>query len=96
MELMALGEVTKIDDKTYYYAINYAALVSPFLAYSEDGLNYVEINGRNISCHSGIVILPLSHDYSELLILNTEPFANLTFAHAGNSYAIKDYFGPHK
>ena len=96
MELMALGEVTKIDDKTYYYAINYAALVSPFLAYSEDGVNYVEINGRNIPCHSGIVRLPLSLDYAELLSVNTEPCANLTFTHAGKSYAVKAYFGAQK
>ena len=93
---MALGEVTKIDDKTKYYAINYAALVSPFLAYSEDGVNSVEINGRNLPCHSGIVRLPLSLDYAELLSVNAEPCANLTFTHAGKSYAVKAYLGSQK
>ena len=96
MELMALGEVTKIDDKTYYYAINYAALVSPFLAYSKDGVNYVEINGRNLPCHSGIVRLPLSLDYAELMSVYAEPCVNLTFTHAGKSYAVKAYFGSQK
>ena len=96
MELMALGEVTKIDDKTYYYAINYAALVSPFLAYSEDGVNSVEINGRNLPCHSGIVRLPLSVDYAELLSVFAEPCVNLTFTHAGKSYAVKAYLGSQK
>ena len=93
---MALGEVTKIDDKTYYYAINYAALVSPFLAYSKDGVNYVEINGRNLPCHSGIVRLPLSLDYAELMSVYAEPCVNLTFTHAGKSYAVKAYFGSQK
>ena len=93
---MALGEVTKIDDKTYYYAINYAALVSPFLAYSEDGVNSVEINGRNLPCHSGIVRLPLSVDYAELLSVFAEPCVNLTFTHAGKSYAVKAYLGSQK
>ena len=96
MELMALGEVTKIDDNTYYFAINYAASVSPFLAYSKDDVNSVEIDGRNLPCHSGIVRLPLSLDYAELLSVNAEPYANLTFTHAGKSYAVKAYFGSQK
>lgn len=93
MELMALGEVTKIDDNIYYFAINYAALASPFLAYAKDGVNSVEINGRNLPCHSGIVRLPISIDYTELLSVYAEPCANLTFTHAGKSYTVKAYFG---
>ena len=93
MELMALGEITKIDDKTNYYAINYAALASPFLAYSTNGVNTVEINGRNLPCHGGIVRLPLSVDYAELLSVYAEPCANLAFTHAGKSYAVKAYLG---
>lgn len=93
MELMALGGFTKIDDKTSYYAINYAALASPFLAYSTNGTNPVEINGHNLPCHNGLVRLPLSLDYAELLSVNAEPYANLTFNHAGKSYAVKAYFG---
>ena len=93
MELMALGGFTKIDDKTNYYAINYAALASPFLAYSTDETNSVEINGHNLPCHGGIVRLPLSVDNAELLSISAEPYANLTFTRAGKSYTIKAYLG---
>ena len=93
MELMALGEYTKIDDKTNYYAINYAALASPFLAYSTNGENQVEINGRNLPCHSGFVRLPLSVDYAELLSVIAEPCVNLSFTRAGKSYQVKAYLG---
>ena len=90
---MALSEFTKIDDKTNYFAANYAALASPFLAYSTNGANPVEINGRNLPCHGGIVRLPLSVDYAELLSVYEEPCVNLTFTHAGKSYTIKAYLG---
>ena len=93
MELMALSGYTKIDDNTYYYAINYAALASPFLAYSTNGANPVEINGHNLPCHNGLVRLPLSVDYAELLSVYEEPRVNLTFTHAGKSYAVKAYLG---
>ena len=93
---MALGESTKIDDKTSYFAINYAALVSPFLLYSKNGTNPVEINGHNLPCHNGLVRLPLSLNYAELLSVYAEPYANLTFTHAGKSYAVKAYFGSQK
>lgn len=90
---MALGGYTKIDDKTSYYSINYAALASPFLAYSTNGTNPVEINGHNLPCHNGLVRLPLSVDYTELLSVYAEPCINLTFTHAGKSYAVKAYYG---
>lgn len=89
---MTLDGFTKIDDNTYYFAINYAALVSPSLVYSKYGAN-VEINGRYLPCHNKLVRLPLSLDYAELLSIYAEPYANLTFAHAGKSYAVKAYFG---
>ena len=89
---MTLGGFTKIDDNTYYFAINYAALVSPFLMYSKDGSN-VEINGHYLPCHNKLVRLPLSLDYTELLSVHAEPYANLTFTRAGKSYAVKAYFG---
>ena len=92
MEIMTLDGFTKIDDNTYYFAINYAALVSPFLVYSKDGTN-VEINGHNLPCHNKLVRLPLSLDYAELLSIYAEPYANLTFTHASKSYAVKAYFG---
>ena len=93
MEIITLGGFTKIDDNTYYFAINYAALVSPFSVYSANGANSIEINGHNLPCHDGIVRLPLSLDNAELLSVNAEPYANLTFTHAGKSYAVKAYFG---
>lgn len=89
---MTLGGFTKIDDNTYYFAINYAALVSPFLAYSKDGAK-VEINGHYLPCRKKLVRLPLSLDNIELLSIHAEPYANLTFTHAGKSYAVKAYFG---
>ena len=89
---MTLDGFTKIDDNTYYFAINYAALVSPFFVYSKDGTN-VEINGHNLPCHNKLVRLPLSLDYAELLSIYAEPYANLTFTHASKSYAVKAYFG---
>lgn len=92
---MTLDGFTKIDDNTYYFAINYAALVSPSLVCSKDGAN-VEINGRYLTCHNKLVRLPLSLDYAELLSVNAEPYANLTFTHAGKSYAVKAYFGSQK
>ena len=93
---MALGGFTKIDDKTNYFAINYAALASPFLAYSTNGANPVEINGHYLPCHNGFVRLPLSVDNAELLSVNAEPYVNLTFTRAGKSYAVKAYFGSQK
>lgn len=95
MDLRTLGGFSKIDDKTSYFAINYAALVTPFLVYSKDGTN-VEINGHNLPCHNKLVRLPLSLDYAELLSIYAEPYANLTFTHAGKSYAVKAYFGSQK
>lgn len=92
---MTLDGFTKIDDNTYYFAINYAALASPFLVYSKDGAN-VEINGRYLPCRKKLVRLPLSLDYAELLSIYAEPYANLTFTHAGKSYAVKAYFGSQK
>ena len=92
MEIMTLGGFTKIDDNTYYFAINYAALLSPFLAYSKDGAS-VEINGHYRPCHNKLVRLPLSLDNIEPLSINAEPYANLTFTHAGKSYTVKAYLG---
>ena len=94
MDLKTLGGGTKIDDDTYYFAINYAAQVTPFVAVSLAGDSVpVEINGRNFPCHRGIVRLPLSLGNAELLSVNAEPYANLTFTHSGKSYAVKAYFG---
>ena len=97
MDLKTLGAGTKIDDNTYYFAINYAAQVTPFVVFSLAGDSVpVEINGHNLPCHSGIVRLPLSLDYAELLSVNAEPYTNLTFTRSGKPYAVKAYFGSQK
>lgn len=94
MDLKTLGGGTKIDDDTYYFAINYAAQVTPFVAFSLAGDSVpVEINGHNLPCHSGIVRLPLTIDYAELVSDRAEPFVNLTFSRAGKPYTIKAYLG---
>ena len=94
---MALGGFTKIDDKTNYFAVNYAAQVAPFVVVSVAGDDTpVEINGRNLPCHGGIVRLPLSIDNAELLSVYAEPCATLAFTHAGKSYAVKVYLGSQK
>lgn len=96
MDLKTLGEWAKIDDNTYYFAINYAAQVTPFVAFSLAGNTPIEINGRLLPWHSGFIRLPLSLDYAELLSVFAEPYANLTFSRAGKSYTIKAYFGSQK
>lgn len=93
---MTLGGFTKIDDKTSYFAINYAAAATPFLLYSTNETNPVEVNGHNLPCHSRFVRLPLSVDNAELLSVNAEPYVNLTFSHAGKSYAVRAYLGSQK
>ena len=96
MDLKTLGEWAKIDGNTYYFAINYAAQVTPFVAFSLAGNTPIEINGRLLPWHSGFIRLPLSLDDTELLSVNAEPFANLTFTRGGKSYAVKAYFGSQK
>ena len=97
MDLRTLGESTKIDNNTYYFAVNYAAQVTPFVVVSLAGDDTpVEINGHNLPCHSGIVRLPMSIDYAELMSVYAEPCVNLTFTRSGKSYTIKAYFGMQK
>lgn len=92
---MTLGELTEMDDRSYYFAKNYAAAATPFMAFSPSD-KLIEINGRDLPVHSQLARLPLSLDYAELLSINAEPCANLTFTHAGKSYAVKAYFGAQK
>ena len=90
MDLKTLGELTKMDDRSYYFAKNYAAAATPFMAFSPSG-KLIEINGRDLPVHSQLARLPLSVDNAELLSIYAEPCANLTFTHAGKSYAVKAY-----
>ena len=97
MDLKTLGEGIKIDNNTYYFAINYAAKVTPFVVFSLAGDSTpVEINGHSLQCHGGIVRLPLSVDNAELQSISAEPYANLTFTRGGKSYAVKAYLGSQK
>ena len=96
MDLRTLGEWAKIDDNTYYFAINYAAQVTPFVAFSLAGNTPVEINGHLLPWHSGFIRLPLYISDVELLSVNAEPCVNLTFTRAGKSYTIKAYLGSQK
>lgn len=96
MDLKTLGERTKIGDNTYYFAINYAAQVTPFVAFSSAETKPIEINGRLLPWHSGFIRLPLSIDNAELQSINAEPYVNVTFTHAGKSYAVKAYLGSQK
>ena len=96
MDLTALDGLTQIDDETYYFAINYAGLVAPFVVYSITQNEPVEINGHYLPCRDGLVRLPLSLDNAELLSVEAEPYANLTFTRGGKSYAVKAYFGSQK
>ena len=93
MDLRTLGEWAKIDDNTYYFAINYAAQVTPFVAFSLAGNTPVEINGHLLPWHRGFIRLPLYISDVELLSVNAEPCVNLTFTRAGKSYTIKAYLG---
>ena len=95
MDLKTLGGFTKIDDNAYYFAINYAAAATPFMAFSPSD-KLIEINGRDLPVRSELARLPLSLDYAELLSVSAEPYANLTFTHGGKSYAVKAYFGSQK
>ena len=96
MDLKTLGEWAKIDDNTYYFAINYAAQVTPFVAFSLAGNTPIEINGRFLPWHSGFIRLPLSIDDAELQSINAKPCVNVTFTRAGKTYAIKAYLGKQK
>ena len=95
MDLKTLGELTKIDDNTYYFAINYAAAATPFMAFTPVG-NSIEINGRDLPVHSGLARLPLSVDGAELDDISVEPSIPVSFSHAGKYYTIAAYLGSQK
>ena len=94
MELIALGGFTKIGDKTYYFAINYAAQVTPFVAYT--GANGVEINGKIYSPHDRLIRLPISLQNEELTDISSEPYVRKSFTHGGKQYEITAYLGSQK
>lgn len=98
MVLEALDRYTGIyeGDQTYYFAVNYAALATPFILESLLQPESVEVDGHNLPCHSGAVRLPLSVDDAELHSIDTEPYVSLTFTHLGISCPIRAYLGLQK
>ena len=95
MDLKTLGELTKMDDRSYYFAKNYAAAATPFMAFSQSD-NLIEINGRDLPVHSELARLPLSVDGAVLDDISVEPSIPVTFSHAGKCYTIATYLGSQK
>ena len=95
MDLKTLGGFTKIDDYAYYFAINYAAAATPFMAFAPVD-NSIEINGRDLPVHSDLARLPLSVDGAELDDISAEPSIPVAFSHAGKCYTIAAYLGSQK
>ena len=95
MDLKTLGELTKMDDNSYYFAKNYAAAATPFMAFSPSG-NLIEINGRDLPVHSNLARLPLSIDGAALDDISVEPSIPVAFYHAGKCYTIAAYLGSQK
>ena len=95
MDLKTLGELTKMDDNNYYFAKNYAAAATPFMAFAPKG-NLIEINGRDLPVHSELARLPLAVDGAELGDISVEPSIPVSFSHAGKYYAIAAYLGSQK
>ena len=95
MDLKTLGELTKMDDRSYYFAKNYAAAATPFMAFSPSD-NLIEINGRDLPVHWNLARLPLSVDGAALNDISAEPSIPVTFSHAGKCYTITAYLGSQK
>lgn len=95
MDLKTLGELTKMDNDSYYFAKNYAAAATPFIAFSPSD-NLIEINGRNLPVHNNLARLPLSVDGVALADISIEPSIPVSFSHAGKCYTIAAYLGSQK
>lgn len=95
MDLKTLGELTEIDNRTYYFAKNYAAAATPFMAFSPSD-NLIEINGRDLPVHSELARIPLSVDGAALDDISVEPSIPVAFSHAGKCYTITAYLGSQK
>ena len=95
MDLRTLGEFTQIDDNTYYFAKNYAAAATPFMAFSPSD-KLIEINGRDLPVRFNLARLPLSVDGAALNDISIEPSIPVAFSHAGKCYTIVAYLGSQK
>ena len=95
MDLKTLGELTEMDNRSYYFAKNYAAAATPFMAFSPSD-NLIEINGRDLPVRGSLARIPLSADGSALNDISVEPSIPVAFSHAGKCYTITAYLGSQK
>lgn len=95
MELRTLGELTGIDNNAYYFAKNYAAAATPFMAFSPY-MKTIEINGRLLPVHDSLARLPIYLDGVELDNISGEPFVKKSFTHGWKQYEITAYLGSQK
>ena len=76
-----------------YFAINYAAQVTPFVIYTESD---VEINGKNYSPRNRLIRLPIALSNEELTDISVEPCVKKSFTSGGKQYEITAYLGSQK
>ena len=94
MGLITLDGLTPISGtQADYFAINYAAQVTPFVAYTETD---VEINGKIYSPRDRLIRLPISLQNEELIDISREPYVRKSFTHGGKQYEIIAYLGSQK
>lgn len=94
MGLITLDGLTPINGtQADYFAINYAAQVTPFIAYTETD---VEINGKIYSPRDRLIRLPISLQNEELTDISGEPYVRKSFTHGGKQYEITAYLGSQK
>ena len=73
-----------------YFAINYAAQVTPFVVCSDSN---VEINGKIYSPHDRLIRLPITLNNEELTDISVEPCVKKSFTSGGKQYEITAYLG---
>lgn len=95
MDLKTLGELTVIDSNAYYFAKNYAAAATPFMAFSPS-MKTIEINGRLLPVHNSLARLPIYLYGVELDSISVEPFIKKSFTRGGKQYEITAYLGSQK
>lgn len=94
MVLDTLGGITPINGtQADYFAINYAAQVTPFVVYSDSN---VEINGRTYSPRDRLIRLPITLNNEELTDISVEPCVKKSFTSGGKQYEITAYLGSQK
>ena len=91
MILDALDNLTPISGtQADYFAINYAAQVTPFVVFSD---SIVEINGKIYSPRDRLIRLPISLQNEELTDISVDPCVKKSFTSGGKQYEITAYLG---